>query len=244
LAALKSVDEVASDFDAIAHALHRSSRRDRLSQAQRELLRGIPSHARRALDVGCGDGFLARAIAGRGLDVVGIDVSPGMIALARSRTPGDLHVEYLVGDVMTEPLPVGSFDVVVTVNMVHHLPLAAIVPRLAAATAPGGTLLIQDVVTRRGIRDFPLNVVAAILLRLHRLVTGTAGRREIASLYRRHGVGEVYLRPSEVAPAYRELLPGTRIRHHLDWRYSVIWQRPGAVRHAAADLSSASHSAR
>lgn len=225
---LKPIAEVASDFDAIAVALHRATRRDTLSPAQRELLRCIPSHARRALDVGCGDGLLARAIAGQGLDVVGIDVSAGMIALARARTPHDLRIEYRVGDVMTAPLSAGAFDLVVTVNMVHHLPLASIVPRLAAATVPGGTLLIQDVVTRRGIRNFPLNVVAAVLLRLPRLVTGTRVRREIAFLYQRHGAGEVYLRPPEVAPAYRELLPGARIRHHLDWRYSVIWLRPSA----------------
>lgn len=224
--ALKTIDQVASDFDSIAEALRKAPSRDELSLAQRSLLRDVPQRARRALDVGCGAGALARAIARQGLEVVAIDVSRRMIALARARTPRDLSVEYLAGDVMTEPIPQGGFDVVVTVNMVHHLPLSSIVPRLAAATAVGGTLLIQDVVTRTGIRNFPLNVAAAALLRLLRLVTGTRVAREVAALYQRHGAGEVYLRPSEVAPAYQELLPGAHVRHHLDWRYSVIWQRP------------------
>jgi hypothetical protein len=51
-------------------------------------------------------------------------------------------------------------------------------------------------------------------------------QRAVVGLYERHGEGEVYLRPGEVAPAYRALLPGARIEHHLDWRYSVVWRRP------------------
>src|SRR5262245_49451126 len=40
------------------------------------------------IDLGCGSGILAQAVADAGYDVLGIDLSPAMIALARERVPG------------------------------------------------------------------------------------------------------------------------------------------------------------
>jgi 2-polyprenyl-3-methyl-5-hydroxy-6-metoxy-1,4-benzoquinol methylase len=221
----KAVDEVIRDFDAIASALDRAPARDVLSPAEGALLRHVPPTARRALDVGCGDGKLSRMLARRGLHVRGIDLSPRMIELARARTPDGLDVEYHVSDIMSEVTD-GQYDVVISVNVVHHLPLEQIVPRLARAVAPGGVLLIQDVVTRRGMSHFAINVIAAIRSRVRRILGRSQATREVVAAYERHGAGETYLSPSEVAPAYAPLLPGARIEHHLEWRYSVVWTRP------------------
>src|SRR5207253_899709 len=158
-------------FDGIAAALGANPPRETLRATEAALLRLIPPAAATALDVGCGDGVLARAVARRGIRVLGLDLSPGMIALARARTEAGLDASFRVADVMTEPLPERGFDVVLSVNAVHHLPLDRVVPRLAAAVAPGGVLLIQDVVTREGLLNFPLNVVAAIVIRTRRFLT-------------------------------------------------------------------------
>jgi hypothetical protein len=45
-------------------------------------------------------------------------------------------------------------------------------------------------------------------------------------LYDAHGEGEVYLEPPQVEAAYSDLLPGAEVFQHLEWRYSVVWQRP------------------
>ena len=215
------------DFDAIAGALAAGSRSDRLTPAERALLRHVPPNARRALDVGCGDGAIARALARRGLTVLAIDISPGMIELARARTDGALHVEYQVGDIMTTDLRSDGFDVVITVNMVHHLPLRDVVLRLASLVVAGGHLLIQDVETRSGVRYMPLNVAAAIRRRLRALVSPPRITPQAAALYERHGAGELYLTPPETVRAYRALLSDALIEQHLEWRYSVVWRRPG-----------------
>lgn len=55
------------------------------------------------LDVGCGTGRLTRALAAAGLDVTGLDLSPQMLARARSLSDG-LDVEWLQGDVRTMQL--------------------------------------------------------------------------------------------------------------------------------------------
>ena len=223
--ARKSPDELARDFDAIAEALRQSGRSDRLSPAERSLLRHVPAGARWAVDVGCGDGQIVRALAHRGLTVLGIDLSPRMIELARSRTAAGLPVRYKQGDVMHLSLPQRSFDVVVSSAMLHHLPLPAIVRRLAELVAPGGVLLVQDILQRRGLRYLPLNVLAYARTLMRRVTRRERNASEVRSLYDAHGAGESYLRPSQVAAAYRELLPGARVTLHVDWRYSVIWHR-------------------
>lgn len=50
-----------------------------------DLLGDITGHT--VLDAGCGEGYLTRALAARGAQVTGIDLSPRLIALARERDP-------------------------------------------------------------------------------------------------------------------------------------------------------------
>lgn len=73
---MKNSDEIRSDFDAIAVALARTRARTLLTHSERALLRHTPLHARSAIDVGCGDGVVARALAQRGLRVTALDRSP------------------------------------------------------------------------------------------------------------------------------------------------------------------------
>ena len=110
---MKPVPEVAADFDKIADALAADPRPDVFTSAERFLLRHVPGHTRRALDVGCGDGSLTRALAARGIATVGIDASPRMIALARARAGASPLLEYRIGDATTDTLPPGAFDLVV-----------------------------------------------------------------------------------------------------------------------------------
>src|SRR2546430_4016495 len=53
-----------------------------------------------------------------------------------------------------------DLDLVVSVAMADHAPLERVIEYLVAAVAPGGTLLLQDVTTRRGIRNLPWNGIA------------------------------------------------------------------------------------
>jgi 2-polyprenyl-3-methyl-5-hydroxy-6-metoxy-1,4-benzoquinol methylase len=223
----KSMQSVIADFDGIADAIARDARPDVFTSAERFLLRHVPANAKRALDVGCGDGALSRALAERGIATVGIDASPRMIELARTLARGNALLEYRTGDVMTDAPLQPVFDVAVSVSMAHHVPLEQVVNYLRAAVAPGGTLIIQDITTRTGLRDLPVNALAAIAQRL-RLVPGATRRSKLRSLYDRHGIGEKYLRPSAVADAYRAILPGAHVYLHLEWRYTVIWRADGA----------------
>lgn len=77
----------------------------------------------RVLDVGCGTGELARHLARRGHRVVGLDMSPAAIDIARRRaTDESLDVTFVVGDAreLSTSAP-GPFDAVVDSGLLHSL---------------------------------------------------------------------------------------------------------------------------
>jgi demethylmenaquinone methyltransferase/2-methoxy-6-polyprenyl-1,4-benzoquinol methylase len=98
----------------------------------------------RTLDVACGTGFLTRHL--RGL-VVGVDQSPAMVAIARSRMPAGLAI---VGDALRLPLPDNAFDRVFTGHFYGHLPAAERRPFLAEVRRVAGELVVVDSALRRG----------------------------------------------------------------------------------------------
>jgi len=213
--------QVRRDFDRIAHAIKAARLPDELPPFERALLGRLPARCGRVLEVGCGHGALTRRVAARAESVLALDLSPEMVRVARARSAAWPNVEYRVADFAEAELPAGGFDVVLSIATVHHLPLAPTVLRLAGAVRPGGRLVIQDLVTRPGIRSIPVNAIAFALRLL-----GGRGSTPLAALYAEHGKGERYLRPNEAERAYRELLPGARVTHHLEWRYTMVWERP------------------
>jgi SAM-dependent methyltransferase len=99
-------------------ALVRSGR-DRLYErnlaAFRELL---PPPGRLTVDVGCGEGRIARELRAGGHRVVGVDTSQTLVALAREADPGG---DYRVADAAALPLAEGEADLVVSVMVLMDL---------------------------------------------------------------------------------------------------------------------------
>jgi len=93
-------------------------------------------------DVGCGTGRLTDFLAGRGIDVVGVDLSPGMIDVARRSYPA-LRLE--VGSMTALDLPDGRLSGVLAWYSIIHTPpegLPVVVAELRRVLAPGGHLLL------------------------------------------------------------------------------------------------------
>lgn len=68
----------------------------------------------RVLDIACGTGVVTRLAAervGAAGSVTGLDIHPGMLAVARSATPPDLSITWQEGDAESLPFPDGAFDV-------------------------------------------------------------------------------------------------------------------------------------
>lgn len=99
-----------------------------------------------ALDLGCGAGRTARALARRGARVLGIDLGPGAIRLARQRSRGE-GCRFREGDMLTETYPEAPFGMAYCVDggLAGLRPAAAAraLRRLAPALAPGAALVLE-----------------------------------------------------------------------------------------------------
>lgn len=79
----------------------------------------------RILDVACGTGVVTRLAAGRvgeNGSVAGLDVNPGMLAVARSVTPNDVAINWYETSAEAMPLPDRSFDVVLCQMGLQFIP--------------------------------------------------------------------------------------------------------------------------
>jgi ubiquinone/menaquinone biosynthesis C-methylase UbiE len=92
-------------------------------------------------DVGCGTGRVTAHLAGRGLDVVGVDVSPALGAVARRQHP---HLRLTLGSIDALPFAAASLDALVVWYSLIHTPrdrLPAVFAELARVVAPGAPVL-------------------------------------------------------------------------------------------------------
>lgn len=101
----------------------------------------------RVLDVACGTGVVARFASrqvGDGGTVAGLDVNPGMLAVARSATPPGMRITWHEASAESMPLPTGSFDAVLCQMGLQFVPdKHAALREMWRVLAPGGRLLLN-----------------------------------------------------------------------------------------------------
>ncbi|MEZ5649372.1 MAG: bifunctional 2-polyprenyl-6-hydroxyphenol methylase/3-demethylubiquinol 3-O-methyltransferase UbiG [Burkholderiaceae bacterium] len=184
---------------------------------------------RKVLDVGCGGGILAEAMAAAGGEVTGIDLADKSLRVARLHgLESGIKVDYrkISAEALAAQRP-GAFDVVTCLEMLEHVPdPASIVQACADLLAPGGWVFFSTI--NRNPKSFLFAIVGAeYLLRL--LPKGT------------HDYAR-FIKPSELAAAARaaglqaDLMVGmtynplTRV-YRLDSadvavNYLMAWRKP------------------
>jgi 2-polyprenyl-6-hydroxyphenyl methylase/3-demethylubiquinone-9 3-methyltransferase len=145
---------------------------------------------RRALDVGCGGGILAESMAGRGAEVLGIDLADRPLKVAELHAlESGAQVRYrkIAAEALADERP-GEFDVVTCMEMLEHVPDPESTVRACARLArPGGWLFFSTI--NRNPKAFLFAIVGAeYVLRL--LPRGT------------HEYGK-FIKPSELTGAVR-----------------------------------------
>jgi len=107
----------------------------------REVLDARPAGI--ALDAACGTGRVARYLHARGHQVIGVDSSPDMLALAHRGLP---EADFREGVLERLPVPDDSVDVAVSTLALCHVPdLNPVMAEFARVLRPEGDLLISDI---------------------------------------------------------------------------------------------------
>jgi SAM-dependent methyltransferase len=190
-------------------------------------LHHLPQHCDCALEVGCGTGGFARLLAERADHVLALDLSPEMIRVAQERSTKFPNIEYQCSDFLNTPLPADGFDCIASIATLHHLPLRDALLKLKAAVRPNGVLVILDLFEPVGLSDYLLNFVAlpvSVGLRFKHYGR-LRQRREVRAAWAAHEAHDLYPSMRDVRALCNELLPAAKIKQHLLWRYSIVWQK-------------------
>jgi 2-polyprenyl-3-methyl-5-hydroxy-6-metoxy-1,4-benzoquinol methylase len=182
------------------------------------VLSAIPAGCERALDVGCGEGMLARELRRVVPQVTAIDADGPIISAARQQDAGT-GVEYLHGDFLSYEFEPASFGAIVCVATLHHVDATAALDRMRLLLRPGGTLVVVGLAASRYPADLPAELGGVLA---HRWYKATRTYWE--------GTAPVIWPPPETYAGMRRIaqrmLPGVRYRRHLLWRYSLSWTKP------------------
>jgi 2-polyprenyl-6-hydroxyphenyl methylase/3-demethylubiquinone-9 3-methyltransferase len=145
-----------------------------------------PAAGKTLIDVGCGGGILAEAMAQRGATVTGIDMGEAPLNVARiHQLESGVEVDYILStaEQMAEQRPAG-FDLVCCLEMLEHVPdPAAVVQACADLCRPGGHLYFSTI--NRSPKAYAFAIVGAEYL-LKLLPKGTHDYRK-------------FIKPSELA---------------------------------------------
>jgi len=153
-----------------------------------------------ALDVGCGIGNFHPLLRPKFERLVGVDISPVSIELARANNPG---VDYQLYDGHRLPYPDGHFDVAFTVCVMHHVPTDQwpdFASEMFRVLKPGGLALVfehnpANPLTTRIVNRCPFDADAVLL-----------PRRRTTDLFKGAGFRDVRARSIMTVPPAGNLL--------------------------------------
>jgi 2-polyprenyl-6-hydroxyphenyl methylase/3-demethylubiquinone-9 3-methyltransferase len=190
-----------------------------------------PIAGQRVVDIGCGGGILAEAMACRGAEVLGIDLADKALKVAQLHALEGAVERLDYREVAVESLAVeqpGSFDVATCMEMLEHVPDPSSVVRASARLVkPGGWVFFSTL--NRNLKAFMLAIVGAE----HVLRLLPRGTHEYAK----------FIRPSELARWCREagldlretrgleynpITRRYRLSENTDVNYLVACRKPGA----------------
>ncbi|HET6300094.1 class I SAM-dependent methyltransferase [Microbacterium sp.] len=181
------------------------------------LAAAVPAGARVALDVGCGDGFLAARLAKSLPTVVAVDRDEGVLERARARFP-DARVEWRLADVFELAPAEARFDAVVSNATLHHLSdTRRALEHLGSLVEPGGVLGVVTFVRPR-VRDLPWVAVAWVARGIAIRMRGKWEHTAPTQWPPKDTLGDL----RRIA---KEVLPGSTVKRLLYGRVMLQWRR-------------------
>ena len=188
----------------------RAERRARIISAGAGLGPGV-----RALEIGCGTGLFTSFFGETGADVLAIDISPDLLALAAERPNLSRRVRFRCA--RFEDLVEGPFDAVIGSSVLHHLDIDDALDNILRLLKPGGWCSFAEP-NMLNPQVFLERRVPALRRRLHVSPDETAFVRwPFARRLKRHGFEEIritpfdWLHPFTPAPLIEPVLACARV---------------------------------
>jgi SAM-dependent methyltransferase len=204
-----------------------------------QFLQLLPSPGRRTVDVGCGEGRLTRHLKELGHRVLGIDVSPSLVAAARE---ADRSMDIRLADAATLPLEDASADLAVAFMSLHDIDaMAPAVREIGRVLEPGGRLCFAIVHPINSAGQFERESADAPFVikgdYLHAFPYADAAERDglTMTFHSQHRPLQAYFSALEEAGFLVELLREPGIPEHaLLSEASRRWQRVPLFLHVRA----------
>jgi SAM-dependent methyltransferase len=220
-----STSEIQADFDRIA--LLPEENWNHNTYYHRFLLERVPPDCRESLELGCGTGAFSRLLAERSEQVLALDLSPHMIRIAQERSKDYSNIDFRVADAATWEFPLERFDCIASIATLHHLPITETLQKIKGALRAGGTVVILDLYDPAGVSDLLTDIAATPVSRILELFKNGRFRkpRSVREAWAEHGRHDSYPTLADMHQVCARILPGTRIKKHLFWRYSLVWRK-------------------
>jgi ubiquinone/menaquinone biosynthesis C-methylase UbiE len=194
------------------------------SHYHKYLLRQLPIKIERILDVGCGQGLFASKVANRTQRVDAIDVDRATIEEAVSQHSAS-NICYQQVNFLEADLPNNTYDAIVAIASVHHMDLSEVLQKMQQLLRPSGKLLILGLYRETSILDY---IYSAISIPLN-LIYLNWYRQSNDRAFDIAPTRSPQLSLPQITSVANPLIPGYKIRRHIFWRYSLIWQKSQVI---------------
>jgi 2-polyprenyl-3-methyl-5-hydroxy-6-metoxy-1,4-benzoquinol methylase len=195
----------------------------------------LPLKAESGADLGCGGGRHTLLLAGRCTRVLAVDVSEGMLRVARASRPAP-NIDYQrCGVLDVSPEADGRFDVVLSVHTLHHVgDTTVVLPHVRSLVAPGGAAILADIINpgRWTEQAFHVDRAFDTARQLYQLGGDAEDAADVLRLLLHpNWLAMTALDTPLTAEAFRRhygrVFPGVKFTEFGPFMAGVVWHAPG-----------------